>query len=252
MTIRKATRAVDMGKREYLDLSINKIPLLGIWMGPTTSGVSIGFRMPGRDVHLTTYFDQEKMLLNSHITDSMKSPKKQWEMWMSLANPEELMKEFMKQSFKRYYRFSTYYQLSDELHQLMGLQAGGIPKNFDIKPMLSGFLAEDSLVKRRIRRGFREDPKLGIIFRRNDTYLAMPLDERMMFVINMEPTRSAFWKFPPFQGLHRYLEYLEKEGLDEQLLTMDEEKKQMLSAEILGVLAEHGIEPDLDSQDIEE
>lgn len=234
-----------MSKRtkDEMNLTIRGVPFFGFWWSGKENIVSFGMKTGlSRNVHLTILLHDN--ILNAHITDTAKDPKKVWEMEMSLDELKQIAMKSMTSFIKRYYWYQKYYQSRPDILETLGIspELGQQPrKNHDMVNYIKVFNNEDPFIKKRIRKGVREGFRPGLIFKGDDTYFICPLDKKNIFIVNAEIKKTPLWKIPTTQGFFRFIDYLDEEGILEDFFRLNEEKMNQMKVTLLGVLAEEGI-----------
>jgi hypothetical protein len=222
------------------NISIAGIPFIGFWWSGNDTGLSVGLKTGlSRNIHITTFLRDD--VLNCHITDTGKSPSKIWEMKLPISSMESIADEFINTSIQKYSWFKRYYQLSPDLYQVLAYSFNQSNMNFinyDVEPVIRGFLNEDALVRKRIRSGYHEGARLGFIFEDDNDYIVFPLDKNQIFIHNTDIKKTVLWKFPFTQGLFRYLDYIEQEQILDQSKKFSKEKMDQIGTAIMGIIGE--------------
>ena len=229
-------------------LTLKDMPFFGFWWSGNETGVSFGMKTGlSRNVHLTLFLRDN--IINAHITDTAKDPRKVWEMEMSLEELKQIAMESMPSFIKKYYWHQRYYQINPDLLETLGLTPElehRSWKNYDIVSYIKAFQTEEPLIKKRIRKGFKEGFRPGFIFTGDDTYFICPMDKKNIFIVNAEIKKTPLWKIPTTQGFFRFMDYLDEEQIFEEFTKMNEEKMEQMKVTLLGVLAEEGIDYELE------
>lgn len=237
-----------MSKRvkDEINLVVKDIPFIGFWWSGNDTGVSFGLKTGmSRNVHFTVYLRNN--IMNAHITDTIKNPKKVWEMEISIADLEMIAKEVMTTMIKKYPWYRRYYQLNEYILDKMGLSPDKreeTKRNWDMAETIKYHYMDDILVKRRMRKALKEGFRPGFIFKGEETYFVCPIDKKNMFIVNAEVQKTPLWKIPTVQGFFRFMDYLDEEKIFEQFAQMNKEKMEQMKVTLLGVLAEAGINID--------
>ena len=225
-------------KKWGTNLMIGNAPFFGMWWSSRDFGISFGIKMKGspRSVHLTIVFRDDA--LNCHITDTAKNPKKVWEANMSVVEFFPIYQEFQATCMRRYYWHQKYYQLDDGIVETMRvLENSKGTEEYVVAPLLEAYLNEDIFVKKRIRKGFHEGQRFGFIFEGDDPFFVIPFSKKNMFVTNSDLRKTPFWRIPTVQGFPRYFDYLEEEGLLEQAILFEPDRKIQVEAALMSILA---------------
>lgn len=205
------------GGKSVIDMDLLGVGFLSLWCRVNETGLSLGVRWENHDVHYTIYSRED--VLNCHITDK---GKRIWEREVTLADMQMLAEKVMKKmigrwrSRERVYpvnsrRLETWKDLTitDERFQRIDLgdymkQTAQMLLEWDEKPVMLGNLMSQT-------------PVFGLQKRRLGWYfiLAMPDGAAARFPLN--PSRSPLRVFPTFDGMLRYMNYIEKKGFFENI-----------------------------------
>ncbi len=227
-----------------IDITIRGTPYFGMWISRKEDIMHFGIKTGSRNVHVTMLVYDD--ILNCHITDEDRDPKKVWEMEISVSDLEEISAELMKTIVKRYRWYQTYYQLSPSLHDsMMTMSEIGRSKEFDMTPMLTDFADQNILMKKRIRVGLRDRHNAGLVPKGDDLFIVLPMDKKWILSVNSDVRKSPLWRVPTVQGMSRYLDYLDEENVLETSRKFSPERQKQLKATVLSVLADAGIEEDV-------
>jgi hypothetical protein len=231
-----------MSKREKrgIDFTIGGTPFVGMWISRTEDMMHFGIKTGSRNVHVTMLVYDD--ILNCHITDEDRDPKKVWEMEIPVSDLEEIAAELMRTIPMRYRWFQTYYQLSPSLHDSMvALSEIERSKEFDMTRMLVDLADQDFVVKKRIRLGLRDLHNAGLLPKGDDLFIVFPMDKKWIFAVNSDVRRSPLWRVPTVQGMERYLDYVDEENVIETSRKFSPERQKQMRAAVLSVLADAGI-----------
>ena len=222
-------------------MSIRGIPFLSLWYDGNDTGVSFGIKHLDRDIHLTMYSRGE--ILNFHISDSGKIPRKVWETEMTVDELLHLTKKIIRKINRYYWWGSKYYQFSDNLHKILESHNKNnvLFSELDLDPFIKEICSKEFLQKKRIRDGFNEGFRVGLIPSRSDWYIAIPFTRYRMVKINVDLFKSPLRKFPSIEGMARYIQYLDDEGMFEKSEYFDEEYRDNCKSAIIGLLSEMGL-----------
>ncbi|TET90293.1 MAG: hypothetical protein E3J35_07275 [Methanomassiliicoccales archaeon] len=235
-----------MNKRTTIksDIVVRGVPFVGMWSTGNETGISFGIRTGQlRNIHVTSY--TRDGIMNCHITDTAKDPQKIWEQEIPISDIENLHDEFVKHHVKRYYWFQRYLQFSDRfVDALMTWGKTKGVREYDIGPIFEALLSNDILTRKRIRKGFQEGMRAGVVRRGSDIYFVAPFEKKKMLFMNTDVKKNIFWRLPPTQGYDIYFDYIEKEGIIEDSGIFSSEKKELVKAAFLGLMADAGIETD--------
>jgi hypothetical protein len=221
-------------------MSIKGVPFLTMWYSGTDTGFSIGIKHLERNIHLTMC--SRKNLLNFHITDTKKDPQKVWEVEMT---PDELLRRterVIKRLIRFYWWGSKYYQFSDNLHDIIESYSSDSISTRDIEldPFVIELSSDDFTQKKRIRDGYHQGMRAGIVYRKDELYIVVPITRYRLVEINVDFFKSPLNELPPIQGFSRYFDYLDEERIFETSPHFNEEYRDRCKVAILGLLSEAG------------
>lgn len=228
---------------EKKDVVFENIPIIGMWFSYNETRLSFGLRtkLKNRNIRLTTFCDGN--VLNTHLKDSGKEKELIWFNEIPISEVIEIAHELQNTLLKQYYWFQTYFQFSEKLFETLinsGRTFEEKNKDYDISIFIKAFLTENSLIKKRIRKGYYEGKKPGFIFQKDNVYLVFPYEKKKMLIMNADLRKTPLYKFPTVEGLYKFFDHIEKEEILENSPRYNEEHWKQLQAAYISLLSQKG------------
>lgn len=221
------------GRKSVIDMDLLGVRFLSLWCRDNETGLNLGVRWENHDVHYTVYFRRE--VLNCHITDK---EKRVWEREMPLSEMQTLAQMFMRKivgkwrAREKFYpidprRLETWKDLSITDEKYQKVDFGEYAKL--VVPMLLDVDEKPATIKSSIRQG----PMFGLQRRRLKWYFILADPDGTVVRFPLDPYKSPLRIFPTFEGMLRYMKYLDKKGFFEFIaVSMDKEGIQRVLGEI--------------------
>ncbi len=205
-------------KRSILQYTMANLPILSMYLSPTVSGITIGLRSLKRNVKLT-YCINLNGEFDCHVKDDGDI------VWQKTCPQSEMMKRLegmFKKSMFRWKPRQKIIRLDPRLlDHFNGIHASP-GKTIDID--LEGFLVDSIDMIKVILRGnvrlgdiMKDDPVIGFQKRWSGMWVIIAAPDGLGFGFPLRTDKGLLGELFIFQGLEFYFDYLEEQGLLDDL-----------------------------------
>jgi hypothetical protein len=221
------------GNKSVIDMDLLGVRFLSLWCRDNETGLSLGVRWENHDVHYTVYSRREA--LNCHITDK---GKRIWEREIPLDEMQTLAQRFMREivgkwrAREKFYpidprRLETWEELSITDEKYQRVDFGEYIKR--VIPMLLDVDEKPATIED----SMKQAPLFGLQKRRLQWYFILAEPNGIAVRFPLDPYKSPLRMFPTFEGMLRYMKYLDKKGFFDYItMSFDKEDMQRVFGEI--------------------
>jgi hypothetical protein len=215
---------------------------LGFYVTGKDKYSHFGIEMPGitRNVHLTIGLADNA--IDCHISDYNKGIRK--EPWradpLPLEELELILEDFKEPLISDYDEDDEYQEIDlspwarivDDLDY-----EGRKVAQFDLLPIFQKAMSGTLLTQRRIIDGFLDGGKPGLIFEEDIPVFVIPYEEGQMLKLDFRRDNILFNTLPYHLGFEIYMEYIEREGLLDELFKKNMPPVNEIEAAIMSAIA---------------